>query len=119
MIGDRRVVVNDENLRELQSRKVADGIESIGSYCNVLKRGSRINIWLSVGITVFMMLFIGFGVYLGLQSGGLDGLYDTGAVSRRFNCSGNEGVVDVVRSYEDAEFFVGLYGGECVVWHQS
>jgi len=104
--------LNDDELRKKQLYRMTEGLGELGDYAKELKKSTKIGMWISIIFTLGIILLMGAAVGYQLTNGGFNSLVDTDMVVRRFNCTGS-GYIDTVRNYEDADYFLKLYGGEC------
>jgi len=104
------IAVDDEKMRAEQMKTFVKGVEQIGDFAKEIKSSAKISNWRGIVwfALIFMVLMIGF-----FAGGGLGGLVDFEASKRSFECTGKYN--DTVRTYTDAEKFVSLYGGDCVL----
>jgi len=114
-------VINDKDLRNLNTKKVVDGIDNIGQYFKELKKSQKINVIIGISIAVlFLLMMLGTLIFT-LKIGGIDGIIDKYTPSRFFNCTSDLSN-DTVRSYAEAEHFVNIFkeqGGKCLVYHKK
>jgi len=110
--------LDDVELRKKQFIRYTEGLGDLGDYAKELKKTTKINMWIGIIFTGFLaILFIGTMIYQ-YNHGGISSIIDEAYVVRRFNCtSGN--YTDTLRTYEDVERFLRIYGGECVLYKES
>jgi len=110
--------VDNDDLRKINSQKVADGVHNLGQYFKDLKKYQKISAIVGVLFSGIIVILIVLGASYGYSVAGLDGIIDTKLASRRFNCTSIDyNVSDTVRYYDEAKVFVDLYGGNCLIYH--
>jgi hypothetical protein len=107
--------LDSEGMRELNTKKIVDGIQSIGEYYKVIKESTKWNVIASIIFTVAVGVILIGALIVGVINGGVEGVWDTRASGRRFNCTSSI-AKDYVRNYQDAKIFTELYNGTCIVY---
>jgi hypothetical protein len=107
--------LDNEEMRNLNTKKIVDSIESMGTFFKDTNKSVKYSIWINIIFSFAIIIVLAGGYFFVLSNGGIDSLYDREEIQRRFNCtSGN--VSDTVRKYEHAQDFIELYGGTCELY---
>ena len=106
--------VDDEDLRKEQAKRFTDGMHNLGEFAKELKQHQRISTITGVVMWILLMIGIGSVLLYVVFTEGFDGLVDREALSRRLVCT-SDSFNDTLRTYQDANEFITMTGGDCVL----
>jgi hypothetical protein len=110
--------LENETIRALNTKKIVDGFESVGDYFKYIKNATRWQFYINIVFLALFVLILGGSIVVGVSKGGIDGIWDTRASGRVFNCTSNT-AYDIVRNYQDAKVFIDMYNGTCIVYQKN
>lgn len=95
------------------AEKITASIEKIGNYFKEIKESQKNSLKMTIiYFAVIIIIIAGVYVYGIVRGGGLNGIMDTNAPLRKFDCTNGQ-FNDTVRTYYDAKTFVEVFGGNC------
>lgn len=106
--------IDDGELRKEQAKRFTDGMHNLGEFAKELKQHQRVSTITNMITWVIVMIAVGSVIVYALVTEGYDAFIDRDALSRRLDCT-SAAFNDTVRTYQDANEFVILTGGECIL----
>jgi len=110
------LAIDDDILRQQNSKKVVDGIDnlgkgmaSLGRYAEDSLKKQKQSYYIGLSLSIIFLLMIGGGLIFAFAHGGISSIFDAEASERRFECQVN-GWNDTVRSYGDVKDIYDMNG---------
>lgn len=106
--------IDDDDLRKEQAKRFTDGMHNLGEFAKELKQHQRVATLTNVVSWVIIMIAVGSAIVYALVTEGYDAFIDRDAIGRRIDCISTD-FNDTVRTYQDANEFIAMTGGDCIL----